>query len=98
MLISETHFTHKNYLKIPQYSIYVTNHPDGKSHGGTAIIIKSNIKHYVLENTSNDYLQATGVTIEDNKGSITNQIHNQIRIIYKIFPKPRASFYCYRRL
>lgn len=29
MLISETHFTQKNYLKIPKYSIYNSNHPSG---------------------------------------------------------------------
>jgi hypothetical protein len=35
MLISETHFTEKSYLKLPNYTVYHTNHP-----AGTAIIIK----------------------------------------------------------
>jgi hypothetical protein len=29
MLLSETHFTLKNYLRIPHYTIYHTNHPAG---------------------------------------------------------------------
>ena len=40
MLISETHFTNKSYLKIYNHNTYFTNHPDGKAQGGTAIIIK----------------------------------------------------------
>jgi exonuclease III len=39
MLISETHFTDKSYLKLPKYTVYHTNHPAGAAHGGTAIII-----------------------------------------------------------
>ena len=46
MLISETHFIDKNYLKIHGYNIYHTQHPNGKAHGVTGIIIKSSIKHY----------------------------------------------------
>jgi hypothetical protein len=42
MLISEMHFTTRNYIKIPNYTItiYVTNHPEGTAHGGIAIIIQ----------------------------------------------------------
>lgn len=71
MLISETHFTQKNFMKIPQYSIYSTNHPDGKAHGGTAIIIKNSIKHYENKSVSYDYIQSTNVTIIDNNGPFT---------------------------
>ena len=45
MLISETHFTDKNYLKIHGYNFYHTQHSRGKALGGTEIIIKSSIKH-----------------------------------------------------
>jgi exonuclease III len=48
LLISETHFTDKNYFNVPSYKIYQTNYPDGKAHGGTAIIIKESIDHFVL--------------------------------------------------
>ena len=71
MLISETHFTNKSYLKIYNYNIYFTNHPDGKAHGGTAIIIKSEIQHFENEHFQKDYLQATNVTVEDSNGNFT---------------------------
>ena len=70
MLISETHFTDKNYLKIYGYNFYHTQHPSGKAHGGTGIIIKSSIKHYELPPFQKDYLQATNVAIEDCHGTI----------------------------
>ena len=41
MLISETHFTDKNYLKINGYNFYYTQRPSGKTHGGTGIMIKA---------------------------------------------------------
>jgi exonuclease III len=36
MLISETHFTEKSYIRIPQYTLYHTNHPAGTAWAGTA--------------------------------------------------------------
>jgi exonuclease III len=39
MLISETHFTTRIYIKIPNYTIYDTQHSDGTAHGGNTIII-----------------------------------------------------------
>ena len=71
MLISETHFTDKNDLKIHGYNIYHTQHPSAKAHGGTGIIVKSSIKHYELPSFQKDYLQATSVAIEDRHGTIT---------------------------
>jgi hypothetical protein len=65
MLISETHLTTKSFIRIPNYSIYDTQHPDGTAHGGTVIIIKSTIKHHLHSHYNREYLQATSVTIED---------------------------------
>jgi hypothetical protein len=65
MLISETHFTTKSYIRIPNYSIYDTQHPYDTAHGGTAIIIKDVIKHHLHGNYNQAYLQATSVTIDD---------------------------------
>jgi hypothetical protein len=48
LLISETHFTTKNYIRIPRYKVYYSDHPDGTAHGGTAILIKETIEHYEL--------------------------------------------------
>lgn len=58
LLISETHFMHKSHIKFPKYKMY---HTDGIAHGGTAILIKYNIKHYQLENCEKDYLRGTTV-------------------------------------
>jgi hypothetical protein len=41
------------------------------AHGGTAIIIKSSIKHHELTELKKNYLQATSVQIEDWKGPLT---------------------------
>jgi hypothetical protein len=40
MLISETHFTEKSYLKLPNYTTCHTNHPAATAQGGTALILK----------------------------------------------------------
>lgn len=65
MLISETHFTTKNYLKIPKYNIYNTNHPSGRAHGGTAVIIKTSIKHHELKKYAKEQIQATNISVEE---------------------------------
>jgi hypothetical protein len=54
MLISETQFTTRSYIKIPNYTIYVTHHPDG-----TAIIIKNRIKHHLHGHNTLEHLQAS---------------------------------------
>jgi hypothetical protein len=59
MLISETHFTEKNFIRIPHYIVYHTNYPAGTARGGTAILIKSSIQHQQLCNYSQDFLQVT---------------------------------------
>jgi hypothetical protein len=46
LLISETHFTTKNYFSIARYKLYYTNNPDGTAHGGTAILTNETIEHY----------------------------------------------------
>ena len=69
MLISETHFTNKNYIKIPNYTIYDTMHPSGRAQGGTAVIIKTAIKHHLTGINENEFIQATNVTLNDQQGS-----------------------------
>jgi len=71
ILFSETHFTSKNYLKKHNYSTYNTTHPDGTAHGGTAIIIRNNIKHYEADKYQHEHIQATNIVIEDWYGPIT---------------------------
>ena len=65
MLISETHFTTRSYFKIPNYAIYDTQHPDGTERGGTAILIKKGINHYLHGHYNLEHLQATSITVVD---------------------------------
>lgn len=71
LLISETRFTAKNYIKVHNYNVYTTDHPDGSAHGGTAVIIRKNIKHHESEPYKQDHLQATSVIIDDYTGKLT---------------------------
>lgn len=71
LLISETHFTSRSYFKIPGYNMYHTNHPDNKAHGGSAVLIRSNIKHHVLKDYCKNYIQATNIVISDWISDIT---------------------------
>ena len=65
--VSETHITTKCYMKIPYYTIYDTNHPLGKAHGGTAMIVRNDIKHYLHSQVNKEYLQATTVTVQNSR-------------------------------
>lgn len=65
-LISETHFTHKSYLRIYEFTLYHTTHSSGKAHAGSAIIIKNNVKHYLQDEIRKDYMQATVITIQSD--------------------------------
>jgi hypothetical protein len=69
LLISEMCFTEKIYLKLPNYTVYHTNHPARTAQGGTHIIIK--IPSHQLNTCSQDFLQATSVLVEDSVGLIT---------------------------
>lgn len=69
LLVTETHFTERSAISIPQYNIYTTNHPDGTAHGGTAVLIKATIKHHQLPSFKTEHIQATTVCIEEKNGS-----------------------------
>ena len=70
LLISETHFTDRSHFRVPGYDVYSTQHPDNTAHGGTAIIVRRAIKHHAREEYRQDYLQATSITIQDEKGAL----------------------------
>lgn len=53
----------KNYLNTPSYNIYDVQHLDETTHDGTTIIVRVAIKHYVNANYTQDYLQATSITL-----------------------------------
>jgi hypothetical protein len=71
MLISETHFTDKSHIRIPNYTVYHSNHPNGTAIDGSAIIIKRSIKHHPLNSHTQDFLQATSVSVEDSTSPLT---------------------------
>lgn len=71
LLVTETHLTSKNYIKIPYYDTYHTEHPDGTAHGGTAIIIQSSLKHYELPKYAENFLQATSIQVHKLPAPIT---------------------------
>ena len=67
-LISETHFTKESYFKIDNYTTYHTIHPANCARGGSAILIKDNIKHYEKCKISCDEFQTTTLNINTNIG------------------------------
>jgi hypothetical protein len=71
ILFSETHFTEKIHIRIPQYTVHHTNHPAGTARGGTTIIIKNSIQHHPLIPYNQIFLQATSVTLKDTMGPLT---------------------------
>ena len=84
MLISDTHFTKRSYVKIPDYTIYATQHPDGTARGGTAIIIKNGIKHHLHGYYTLEHLQATSVVIVHLKTDSNNiRLHFTVTVFKK---------------
>jgi hypothetical protein len=71
LLISESHATNRTVIKIPKYTVYYANHPDGRAHGGLAIIIKNSLRHRELRPYITDKIQSAKVKIETSIGPIT---------------------------
>lgn len=60
----------KTYI-LQDYVIDDTRHPDGAAHGGTAIIIKSKLKHHELQNSKKkNNLQVTSIFLQELRCSI----------------------------
>jgi hypothetical protein len=74
-LISEIHFTTKNYFSLPRYKLYYTNHPYGTAHGGTAVLTKETIEHYELLKYEKDSIQATSIKVKGFPYEITITAH-----------------------
>ena len=70
LLVSETHFTSKTYFEISNYKTYHTIHPDGTAHGGSAILVKSSIRHTELPKYQTNEIQATSIEVHDGSGSL----------------------------
>lgn len=69
-LISETHLTTQTHIKLNGYNIYSAIHPNNSARGGSAVIIKKNIKHDLREKYETDEIQAVSVSINTKKLSI----------------------------
>jgi len=65
-LIAETHFTKETVMRLRGYKVYHTPHPSNKCRGGSAVIIKENIKHPEEINFS-EIIQATTIRIHTKK-------------------------------
>lgn len=63
LLISEAHLTPNSSFHITGYSTYHCDHPDGSAHAGSAILIKSDIKHTLLPPYQNNAIQATNISL-----------------------------------
>ena len=79
MMISETHFTQKSFIRLKGYTIYTTNHPAGRARGGTAVIIKNVIKHSTKTPFQTPSIQATSIEVACDYG-IQSRITTHIRI------------------
>lgn len=62
-LISETHFNKQSFIKLKGYKIYHTTHPSNTSRGGSAVIIKENIKHHEDSKYQTNEIQATVIQV-----------------------------------
>jgi len=66
LLVSETHFTHFTRATAVSLDTHCTTmHSDSKTHGGTALIIRNNIKYYDIDKFQRKFLQATNIVIKD---------------------------------
>jgi len=66
ILISEAHLTPNTSFKIPGDQRYPCDHSDGTAHAGSAILIKSDIKHFILPSFQSNSIQATNIAIQIN--------------------------------
>lgn len=76
---------------IVKYYAIICLNPDGKAHGGAAMLIGSNLKHYELNKFQQDYLQATNIVVGNRLGNITISAiycplkHNNKRKHFQVF-------------
>ncbi|KAI5745999.1 hypothetical protein M8J76_016194 [Diaphorina citri] len=80
-----------SYIVISGYTVYVTLHPSNNAHGGSAIIIKSTLRHHELQEYKTYHLQATTIEDQDWYGplvvSATYCPPRQL-LVYKTILKP----------
>jgi exonuclease III len=97
--ITETHFTKESFIRFKSCITHYTIHPANAVWGGSAVIIRNNIKPFEEENFVSRDIQATIVTVETSKQRLTaSAIYCQTRYnIYanefkKLFDKINSRF------
>jgi hypothetical protein len=84
--VSEIHFTQQNYVSIPKYYVtYATDHPNGRAHAVSAIIIRQDIKHHELAEYETDYIQATNINWDGNFMKYINKVSCILKILLFIY-------------
>lgn len=68
VLITEAHCTERSDIQINGYCTYITSHPDGTGHAGTAVIVRKSINHHLLPEYKTCHIQATTIAIRDDSG------------------------------
>jgi exonuclease III len=66
-LISETHFTEESFIRFKNYITYHIILPANRARGGSAVIIRNNIKRIEEEKCVTHNILATIVTTETSK-------------------------------
>src|SRR6476661_823461 len=80
MMISETHLTSRNTFNINGYILYDTKDPRDRACGGSAILIKTRVKHYLMCDHREDYLQATTICVEElNRNIVISSLYSPPR-------------------
>jgi hypothetical protein len=69
--VPETYFTEQNYVKIPTYTTYATNHTAGTAHARSAIIIRKELKYHKLSKYEKDHNQAANISFEYRAANLT---------------------------
>lgn len=70
-LISETHFTKESYLKIAGYKCYHALHPSNKARGGSAVLIRANLKHHEHAKLETEMFQVCAISIKTKSYEIS---------------------------
>jgi hypothetical protein len=81
-LISESHLVRTSYIKIKGYNLYHAIHPAERARGGSAILIKENIKHYEELKIEEEIMQVTTLNI---------QVKNKTFNVSSIYCPPRHN-------
>lgn len=62
-LIAETHFTKHSFVKFKNFVTYHTIHPNNTARGGSAVIVRKNLKHSEEEKLQTEEFQATTIQL-----------------------------------